>query len=155
MLSRFPEATAFGSIISSKSCALSLFSPCGLTCGNAEIGGYQYVNYLNLKLAISNGLCKDFQEKKADRHIFFKCLLSYRFRRYSIFGNDSLHIFFEFGNMAYNQTPQKFRFHRIVAMYYAVACVNHSFCIWQWKITLDFQNTVYGFSHYLTALLRR
>ncbi len=51
--------------------------------------------------------------------------------------------------MAYNQTPQKFRFYRIVTMYNAVTCVNHRFCIWQRKITLNFQNTVYGFSHYL------
>ncbi len=51
--------------------------------------------------------------------------------------------------MAYNQTPQKFGFHRIVAMYYAVAWVDHSFSIWQWEITLDFKNTVYGLPHYL------
>ena len=35
-------------------------------------------------------------------------------------------------------------------MYYSVACVNHGFCVWKRKITLNFQNTVYGFSHYLS-----
>lgn len=49
--------------------------------------------------------------------------------------------------MAYNQTPEKFRLDIIVLMYYSVACVDYSSCIWNFNRLIGFPYAVYGFSH--------
>lgn len=70
------------------------------------------------------------------------------FRGDAVFGNDTFHIFFELGYMAYYQSPQEFGFYGIVSMDYAVTGINNCLCVWKRKITLYLQYAVYGLAHY-------
>lgn len=62
-------------------------------------------------------------------------------------GNNAFNVLFQLWNMAYNKTPKKIRFDRIVPMDDAVASVNYGFGIRQREITLYLKDSVYGFTH--------
>lgn len=49
--------------------------------------------------------------------------------------------------MSYNQTPEKFGSNTIISMNYSVSSMNNRFSIWQFKIRVNFQYSINGFSH--------
>ncbi len=70
-----------------------------------------------------------------------------------VFDNNSFNVFFKFRNMAYYQSPQKFSFHAVITMNYAVACIDNLLSVWNLKCRVFLPYAVDCFTHYLCLAL--
>ncbi len=70
-----------------------------------------------------------------------------------VFDNNSFNVFFKFRNMAYYQSPQKFSFHAVITMNYAVACIDNLLSVWNLKCRVFLPYAVDCFTHYLCFAL--
>ena len=49
--------------------------------------------------------------------------------------------------MLYDKTPKKFSCDAVITMYHSVSSVHYCFGIGEFKRWVNFQNSIYGFSH--------